>query len=382
MRERYDVVVIGAGLAGSLAARSVALAGHSVLLVERQRFPRVKVCGCCLNANALATLEQAGLGDLPTRLGARPLERVTLHRGGRTADLPLPPGVSLSRTALDAELFMAARSAGAETIEGCSAKVRSLGTSAEQGHTVTLSLGEQVTARCVLVADGLGGTSLRGLPGFGVEVQPGSRLGIGGVTEPQSSGRYPGEGTIAMACGRSGYLGAVRLEDGRIDFAAAIDADTLKRAGGVFEAASEIAEEATPALTRRRRRLAAPGLFVIGDAAGYVEPFTGEGMAWALAGGAAVAPLAIAASRQWDPQHPPLWADRHRRAVRRRQLGCRAVAATLRRPRLTAAVVRTLAACPPLVRPLTARLNRPSSVMVRSSSTRPAVQDVPLSGAA
>jgi flavin-dependent dehydrogenase len=201
-----------------------------------------------------------------------------------------------------------------------------------------------------------------------------------------------------MACGRSGYLGAVRLEDGRIDFAAAIDADTLKRAGGVFEAASEIAEEAgvaeawpldevahwraTPALTRRRRRLAAPGLFVIGDAAGYVEPFTGEGMAWALAGGAAVAPLAIAASRQWDPQHPRLWADRHRRAVRRRQLGCRAVAATLRRPRLTAAVVRTLAACPPLVRPLTARLNRPSSVMVRSSSTRPAVQDVPLSGAA
>ena len=110
-----------------------------------------------------------------------------------------------------------------------------------------------------------------------------------------------------MTCGTGGYLGLVRLEDDRLDLAAAFDADWMRRAGGPGAAAKALLSEAgwpapfdllkstwrgTPALTRQARRLAAERVFVLGDAAGYVEPFTGEGMAWALAAGVAVAPLA------------------------------------------------------------------------------------------
>ena len=56
MRNSWDVVVIGAGVAGGLAAFDCARRGLSVLLVEKRSFPRWKVCGCCFNANALAAL--------------------------------------------------------------------------------------------------------------------------------------------------------------------------------------------------------------------------------------------------------------------------------------------------------------------------------------
>lgn len=55
MREHYDVVVIGAGPAGSVAAYTAATQGLDVLLLDKARFPRFKVCGCCLNARALRT---------------------------------------------------------------------------------------------------------------------------------------------------------------------------------------------------------------------------------------------------------------------------------------------------------------------------------------
>ena len=91
----------------------------------------------------------------------------------------------------------------------------------------------------------------------------------------------------------------------------------------------------TPTLTRQARRRAAERLFLIGDAAGYIEPFTGEGMAWALAAGQAVAPLAARAVQQWQPQYAPQWEARSRRLLGRRQAVCRVVAAVLRWPRMT-----------------------------------------------
>lgn len=73
---QWDVAVVGAGPAGALAARQVALAGAAVVLIDKASFPRGKVCGCCVNGAALGVLESVGLGDLPRRLGARPLTRV------------------------------------------------------------------------------------------------------------------------------------------------------------------------------------------------------------------------------------------------------------------------------------------------------------------
>ena len=122
-RRGFDAVVIGAGPAGALAARGLAQRGAAVLLVDKQPLGRPKVCGCCLNASALTTLERVGLGGLAGRLGARPLDTLELSAGGRRARVPLPPGAALSRTALDAALVEAARHAGAQCRDRVSAKV-------------------------------------------------------------------------------------------------------------------------------------------------------------------------------------------------------------------------------------------------------------------
>ncbi|MFW6032813.1 MAG: FAD-dependent oxidoreductase, partial [Phycisphaeraceae bacterium] len=108
-----DVLVIGAGPAGSFAARQLARTGLDVTLAERSTFPREKACGCCLNELGLKVLRRAGLGDLPASLGGRALDEVYLASAGRSARLPLPGGIALSRSRLDEGLLNAARDAGA-----------------------------------------------------------------------------------------------------------------------------------------------------------------------------------------------------------------------------------------------------------------------------
>jgi flavin-dependent dehydrogenase len=105
--------------------------------------------------------------------------------------------------------------------------------------------------------------------------------------------------------------------------------------------------------------VAGRGLFLLGDAAGYIEPFTGEGMAWALGSAVALAPLADRAAAGWHPGLARAWARRHRQLVARRQVVCRVAAAVLRRARLTAALVAALSWLPGLAAPVVAYLNRP-----------------------
>ena len=103
----WDAVVVGAGPAGALAARESARRGLRVLLVDREAFPRWKVCGCCLSGRALGTLAGVGLADLPHRHGALPLREVRLAARHRDAVVALPDGVALSRQTLDAALVEA-----------------------------------------------------------------------------------------------------------------------------------------------------------------------------------------------------------------------------------------------------------------------------------
>ena len=76
MGRTWDVVVIGGGVAGGLAALDCARRGLSVLVVEKRAFPRWKVCGCCFNAQAQGVLEAVGQGDLMARCGAQPLQQL------------------------------------------------------------------------------------------------------------------------------------------------------------------------------------------------------------------------------------------------------------------------------------------------------------------
>ncbi|MHB1561709.1 MAG: NAD(P)/FAD-dependent oxidoreductase, partial [Isosphaeraceae bacterium] len=98
---------------------------------------------------------------------------------------------------------------------------------------------------------------------------------------------------------------------------------------------------------------------VLGDAAGYVEPFTGEGIAWALASARAVAGPALDAIERWDARLVGGWARRHGRVVGRRQAICRAAAAVLRRPWLARAACEVVSAVPYPARRLIECLNAP-----------------------
>src|SRR5262249_9198733 len=154
---------------------------------------------------------------------------------------------------------------------------------------------------------------------------------------------------VYMACGRAGYVGLVRLEDGRLDVACALDVAAVKAAGGietvaagvlrgvgwpVWGQAPQLGWKGTVPLYRAGSQRAGHRVFALGDAAGYIEPFTGEGIAWALASGEAVAALAAEASSRWRDGLAAAWERTHRRVVGHR-LVCRAAAAVLRRPALT-----------------------------------------------
>jgi flavin-dependent dehydrogenase len=370
----WDVIVIGAGPAGALAARELARDGSQVLLVDKATFPRRKVCGCCLNLRALATLRDAGIAQRIAVLGPRPLRQLRLAAGGREARVDLPGGVSLSRERFDTALIDGAVEAGAVFLQG--RRARLIGDPGTGGfHGVELArAGDELPfvtrARVVIAADGLGGASALDRLG-GERLHRSSRVGAGAVLEASVRSDWA-DGAINMAIGREGYVGAVRLEDGRWNLAAALDGVAVRRHGDVPALVCEVLREAgwsvpdalrdaawrgTPRLWRRPGRVAAERLFAVGDAAGYVEPFTGEGMAWALAAGLAVAPLVRQALRHWEPALADQWTRTLRRDVHRGQTLCRASASLLGRPRVATGITGILAAWPGLAAPAIRRLN-------------------------
>src|SRR5260221_12460281 len=150
-----------------------------------------------------------------------------------------------------------------------------------------------------------------------------------------------------MAVGRHGYVGLVRVEDGLLNIAAAVAPEFIKGHGHPSRALATIVEEAgfpaipalaeadcqgTLPLTRRTTPTAARRVLVLGDAAGYVEPFTGEGMAWALSAAVAATPLIDRGLRDWNAEVERDWQRVLRRVVLRRQRWCRLFALALRHP--------------------------------------------------
>ncbi len=334
----WDVLVVGAGPAGALAAREIARLGNAVLLVDKSDFPRTKVCGCCLNRDSQSSLRAAGLENLTSRLNAVPIRqfRIGAHRS-RMANLPLAGSVCLSRTALDAALIRSAIEQGVEFLPRTQARLNSLHGDRRVVHLRSASRQTEISAPVLLAADGLGSGLMAASGEVDSVIRSDSRIGAGMVIDADIPQYQPG--TIYMACGRHGYVGLVRLEDSRLDVAAALDRGPLKRLGGIGPMIAGILSDAgfpgiagldgmqwkgTLPLTRTTVRPWAHRTFLIGDAAGYVEPFTGEGIAWALASGLAVAPLASRAVVQWNPSLGEAWSGQYRQLIRSRQWRCRA----------------------------------------------------------
>jgi 2-polyprenyl-6-methoxyphenol hydroxylase-like FAD-dependent oxidoreductase len=236
--------------------------------------------------------------------------------------------------------------AGAELREGVRARLGP-GT----GEVILEGVGT-VRAGVILDATGLSGA-------FSGVAHPrrGSLLGAGAMLD---GGPVP-PGIVRMACAPGGYVGMVRADAGRCVVAAALAPRLVAREGSLGAAIASILAacglpplppdapwRGTPPLTRRPARPWRERVLVVGDAAGYVEPFTGEGMSWAISSGLVAADLA---AEGWTPSSGPRWERTHKRIVGRRQRRCRALALVLRAPRLVRAAVRILGVAPVFARP-------------------------------
>ena len=97
-------------------------------------------------------------------------------------------------------------------------------------------------------------------------------------------------------------------------------------------------------------RLAGMRVMAVGDACGYVEPFTGEGIAWAIRSAVEAAAFAVEQGSRWTDAAPAAWEARHRRAVRRQQRACRLIRWMLHRPLLAHSGIALGSMLPPMAR--------------------------------
>lgn len=370
-----DIVVIGGGPAGCAAALALksepATAERQIVVVERDTFPRYKVCGCCLNGSAVNVLESLGISDIVTDLSAVPLKTWVGSFRGRKIQVELPTGWAVSRAGLDFQLMRQVIASGVEVIQPARAKISEV-----EPDKVTVQVEAQnsslltLRASHVIVASGLGAQiPERWLPWKRVPAGP---IGLGAVV-PSTCGQFE-PGIIYMAVGDSGYVGAVQLEDGQVDLAAAIYAPKRSASGlscgeqverlladsgfGWSGLDESIRWQGTPVLTRQR--VAGYGrLIAVGDAAGYVEPFTGEGMAWGLQTGV----LAAMAIANVDSRNAPAGEsyqklyDSH---LSRQRIPCRLLSKTLKHALPRNLLFRALRLVPWMASPMVRWMNQHS----------------------
>ena len=372
----WDVVVVGAGPAGALAAHGLACRGVRVLLVEQRHFPRWKVCGACLSPQALAALKTAGLGDLVAAQGGLPLERLQLGVAGLVSPLALGAGRVLSRSRLDQALLEAAVAVGATVMTGTRAVLGAAATGLEPDREVVLHKGTtrwSVRAKVVLIAAGLSHRAIDNEAEISTSIEPHSRIGAGCVLPGEAAELPPG--VLQMAVGHGGYVGLVRVESGEINLACAFDRPMLGSGGGAALLCQKILAEAgfatlpglkesawqlTAALSRHTIPLAGHRLLLLGDAAGYVEPFTGEGMGWALTSSLAALPLVLRGLENWDGAIESEWRRLHRRWVAQKQKSCRVLAVVLRHPRISWGLHRLAGSFPSVAGSMIGLLQRPA----------------------
>jgi flavin-dependent dehydrogenase len=312
----YDVLVIGAGPAGSLTAALFARQGRRVLLVDAARFPRSKPCAELVSPGAVEILRRTGvLGSLTSGRQLRGM-RLRSHAGtrhtltyGRQGDCH---ALAVGRFELDHVLLQFARASGAEVRERF--RITGLLRDARRVVGAIGPHGEHIRADLTVGADGLRSIVARELRLTRARRWP-ARLGLtahfSGVSWPEDTGE--------MLVSQHGYCGVAPLDaDGRVSVGlvrplpggplgpssqALVDAmestypDLLARLSG-----GHLDGHVTGAgsLASRVRRVSGPGYALVGDAAGFFDPFTGEGIFRALRGAELLAerPSAYSARRR------------------------------------------------------------------------------------
>lgn len=315
---KVDALVVGAGPAGASTAILLAKAGWRVVLVERQVYPRQKVCGECLTAGSLALLDELGVGRAVRDKAGPELQRVGWMSHARTIVADFPPcndgpyryGRALGRDQLDALIMEQARQVGVRIL---------------QPSRVTCVRGAPGLFDCEIDGQGEAPFSVRAhtvVDGHGSwETDPGGVDGPAEQPKPRHSDLFGfkasfrestlARGLLPVLSFQGGYGGMVLAEDGRLTLACCIRRDMLRACRARFPGASagvaieqylrgscrgvrealERAERSGPWLSVGALRPGArvgnhvafrQGLFRVGNAAGEAHPLIGEGINMAL----------------------------------------------------------------------------------------------------
>ena len=275
-----DVIVIGAGPAGSTAAYRLAREGARVALLDRARFPRDKPCGGGITVRGLTHLPVDVTPVVEDRITAVELGFGYRERFERTADAPLV--LMTQRRRLDAHLAEQAAAAGADFRDG----VRVRGIELSAAGAVVATDGDRLSAQVVVGADGCNGVSAKalGLAGgvtYGVAYE--GNVPWGAIDQDRWRGRLwlefdtvPGGYAWVFPKGEHANLGVggwgreapnLRAHLARLCSEAGVDPDAVENVRGY-----------RLPLRRPASRVAQGRAVVIGDAAGLVDPMSGDGM--------------------------------------------------------------------------------------------------------
>jgi flavin-dependent dehydrogenase len=320
-----DVLVVGAGPAGAVAATVLARAGARVRIIDRAEFPRPKLCGDTLNPGTLSLLARLRLLQRLLPVG-RPVEGMRVTGEGGVDIVGRYPrglrGLAILRSDLDWVLLQEAMKAGAVFEPG----VRVIAPTVGERRSVegVIAAGpRRMTARVTIAADGRASSLVSSL-GL-VRASGVRRWAVGGYYAGVEGGGALGE----MHIRRGRYIGVAPVTAGLTNVCvvttAGLPALSRDAAGFLTRA---IRADATLADRFARARLAArpvvlgplavdarpgtvDGLLVAGDAAGFIDPMTGDGLRFAIRGGELAADAALSAlDSGWLGVHAGLAARR------------------------------------------------------------------------
>jgi menaquinone-9 beta-reductase len=310
-RPRDDVVVVGAGPAGSATALLLARAGVAVRIVERTHFPRRKVCGEYLNGGAVLALARLGLRDA-VRAVSSPLRGARLvPEDTDPVELEFPRlALACPRETLDGILLRAALEEGAVLEYG---RVEEIIVEDGQCVGVTVRGDDGVVrdrpAEYVVGADGVGSVLAQRVM-LAKPQRPRARYAVGG--------HYAGfgglDGFVEMYVGGGAYFAINPLGADRANVMVVVPKDRLARwsrdvDAGITGAAAELGRgiRSFEGVTRIGPRVSfgplahdvtgvqQAGVILVGDAAGFLDPFTGQGVFLALTGAEHAAEALVAA---------------------------------------------------------------------------------------
>jgi geranylgeranyl reductase family protein len=275
--KRFDAVVVGAGPAGSTLAYRLADSGASVLVVDKARFPRDKPCG---GGMTLRAVRQCPVDPSPVVEEEVDVVELRFRYGDAVVRRSATPVVLMTqRRRLDAFLLDVARERGAEVREGTSAQI-------EPDNVVRLADGERVHAEAIVGADGANGITARAV-GLGGGIVHGVAYEGNVPYTAISRERYARRAVIELADIPGGYgwvfpkadhanvgVGAWQTEGPRIRQ----HLERLCEAHGLAPDALEHLRGHRLPLRRPGTAIAGERALLVGDAAGLIDPVSGDGM--------------------------------------------------------------------------------------------------------